>query len=184
LKRHLPYLRFQRKATNRHGVHSPFIYQFLEDVVYDKKYQSNLSIKNRQKEFALYLRLFSYYNIKSAFISKIDHPFKQLFNEYLKINSEFTTESYNPKKTQVSCFDVFITNPTDNQYDAVGFVTSIKEKNNSIVIIPQIRASKEQFKLWEDFKNLESTRVSLEFYYFGLIFFRKENSPEHFKIRF
>ena len=114
----------------------------------------------------------------------MDNSFETLFEEYLKIKPEFTFEPYERKNIQPSDFDIFILNSTDNQCDVSAFVNSIKEKNNSVVIIPQIRASKEQLNLWEDFKKLKTTRVSLEFYYFGLIFFRKENSEEHFKIRF
>ena len=114
----------------------------------------------------------------------MDDSFELLFDEYLKIKPEFTFEFYKPKKNPSPGFDIFILNYSDNQCDITSFVNSIKEKSNSIVIIPQIRASKEQLNLWEGFKKMKTTRVSLEFYYFGLIFFRKENSREHFKIRF
>ena len=128
--------------------------------------------------------MFFYFEVSTAFISKIDSPFQLLFDEYLKIKSEFTFESYKQENILPSGFDIFILNSADNQCNVADFVNSIKEKNNSIVIIPQIRASKEQLHLWEDFKKMKTMRVSLEFYYFGLIFFRKENSQEHFKIRF
>ncbi len=31
------YLQFQRKATNQHGVHSPFVYAFVTQCLYDRK---------------------------------------------------------------------------------------------------------------------------------------------------
>ena len=141
-------------------------------------------MKERRKEFKLYIRLFSYFGINSAFISQPEPFFEQLFKEYHHIEPQFTSKSSFSKNFIKDSFDVFILNSPDNKNDTIKTINSISKKNNSIVIIPQIRASKEQLNIWEDFKRHDMTRVSLEFYHFGLIFFRIENSIEHFKIRF
>ncbi len=183
MKNPLPYIRFRRKATNRHGVHSPFIYKLLEDVVYKKK-QNKSTSKKRKKEYQLFLRLFKYYNSQNVLILNPNDFFEKLFSEYKIINPDFKIEQKPSSLKDHPSFDVYILNNIQNQDIINDFIHLAKIKNDSFVIIPQIRASKQQLEFWKRFTEKDFARVSLEFYHFGLVFFRKECSREYFKVRF
>ena len=184
MKKALRYLHFKRKATNRHGIHSPFLYQFLDEVVYAKKQHKGILPKKRRKEYLLYLRIFSSFKIESILVSQADEFFNQLLKDYATLNPNVVLNTYDSKEISSQHYNIYILNTPDNQREIISTIHSSPIKNNSIVIIPQIRASNEQLALWESIKEEKMTRVSLEFYHFGLIFLRTENSVEHFKIRY
>ncbi|NOR87081.1 MAG: hypothetical protein GQ527_05680 [Bacteroidales bacterium] len=185
LKNPLPYLRFRKKATNRHGVHSPFIYKLLEDVIYKKKGEPAVSLnKNRRKEHQLYQRLFKHFNLQSAFLLKSDDFFLQGLKEYQNTNPSFSYQQHLNHSSTHNSYDVYILNDIENSDIIIEFMKLQENKNNSFVIIPQIRASKQQLEFWKRFTERDFAKVSLEFYHFGLVFFRKECSRQHFFIRF
>lgn len=47
------YLKHQITGYNRHGIHSPFVYQFLEDVLYDEKRHPEFKVIRKLKKNAL-----------------------------------------------------------------------------------------------------------------------------------
>ena len=56
--------------------------------------------------------------------------------------------------------------------------------NDTIVVMDEIHASKEMENLWGWIVNHPETKVSLDLFYMGIVFFRKELSPQHFVYRF
>ncbi len=65
-------------------------------------------------------------------------------------------------------------------------VISINRKkihNDSFCLIENIHQNKDSFIIWEELKKDEMVTVSIDLYYCGLLFFRKEQVKEHFKIR-
>jgi hypothetical protein len=55
--------------------------------------------------------------------------------------------------------------------------------NDSVVIIEGIRQSPEDFRQWKVLKSNPLVRVSIDTFYFGFLYFRKEQNKEHFTIR-
>jgi len=55
--------------------------------------------------------------------------------------------------------------------------------NNSVFIFDDIHWSKEMTEAWEYIKNHKKVTVSIDTYFWGIIFFRKEQEKEHFIIR-
>ncbi|MCM4151337.1 hypothetical protein DHD05_07020 [Arenibacter sp. N53] len=55
--------------------------------------------------------------------------------------------------------------------------------NDTIVYIDKIHNSRESYKLWRSIRELEQVRVTIDLFYGGLVFFRREQVKEHFKIR-
>ncbi len=58
-----------------------------------------------------------------------------------------------------------------------------KASNNSLFIFDDIYWSKGMTKAWEHIKSHESVTVTVDTFYLGFVFFRKEQAKEHFKIR-
>lgn len=56
-------------------------------------------------------------------------------------------------------------------------------KNNSIFIFDDIHWSPQMEEAWEEIKNHPEVSVSIDTFYWGLIFFRKEQAKQHFVIR-
>lgn len=59
-----------------------------------------------------------------------------------------------------------------------------KLHNESIVIFDDIRWSKEMREAWEEIKQHERVRVSIDLFFMGIVFLRQEQTKEHFTLRF
>lgn len=55
--------------------------------------------------------------------------------------------------------------------------------NNSVFIFDDIHWSADMEEAWEEIKAHPSVRVTIDSFYWGLVFFRKEQEKEHFTIR-
>jgi len=55
--------------------------------------------------------------------------------------------------------------------------------NNSVFIFDDIHWSKEMEEAWEDIKANPKVRVTIDSFFWGIVFFRKEQEIEHFTIR-
>lgn len=67
------------------------------------------------------------------------------------------------------------------------FSTVLSDKNhihnNSLMLLDAIYASRETQRLWNEIKADEKVTVTLDLFYCGIVFFRKEQAKEHFKVR-
>ncbi len=55
--------------------------------------------------------------------------------------------------------------------------------NDSVVYLGNLRGSASAYAMWEQISLHPSIRVVVESYWEGLLFFRKEQAKQHFKIR-
>lgn len=67
-------------------------------------------------------------------------------------------------------------------------IDAILDKKNSIgndclLLIDNIHADKEKNSLWNALKKNGRVTVTIDMFYCGAVFFRKEQAKEHFKIR-
>ncbi len=60
----------------------------------------------------------------------------------------------------------------------------LHKHNDSVFVFDDIYWSKEMTEAWEIIKNHEQVTVTVDIFKWGLVFFRKEQQKEHFKIRF
>ena len=56
--------------------------------------------------------------------------------------------------------------------------------NNSIVVINNIHQSKEMEEVWRKIITQKEVTISIDLFFIGLVFFRKEQAKENFIIRF
>lgn len=59
----------------------------------------------------------------------------------------------------------------------------LKAHNNSVFIFDDIYWSKEMTEAWQQISKDNRVTVSIDTFYFGLVFFRKEQPKQHFRIR-
>jgi predicted O-methyltransferase YrrM len=251
----IEYIKFLFKSTNQHGVHSPFVYNFVTKCFYNKtKYEaySNLSeyrtslLKNKQQikisDFGTGSRVFksnlrridsiaktSGSTLKRAqLLYRIVQYFKPqhtlelgtslgiatqamaLGDSQNKITtiegcpniSEFTTN-------QLKAFDIInvtqktgefnkvIQALTTNSYDLVFFdgnhnkeatlnyfnLLINKAHNDSVFVFDDIHWSKDMVEAWNSIKTHPKVTISIDTFFWGFVFFRKEQVKENFTIR-
>lgn len=152
----IAHLQFLLKATNQHGVHSPFTYNYVTKCLYKKEKL------NRNKSYNVVLKSIAYFNIKTAFITL----------EELKKN--ITT---NLNYTNNSVDFGYLNYPNLDKFTAINY------HNNTMVFIDNIYSSKQTKETWEKIKLLNNVTVTVDVFYGAAVFFRKEQAKEHFKIR-
>jgi hypothetical protein len=156
------YFKFLLKSTNQHGVHSPFMYDFVTKGLY-KKVNSNIKLKDftfddkfSKKEEKILKKIIEYFKPTSIIIN--------LNIEEITINKEFNL--------------LFYSSLSKNK---IKKIVAIYPK--SFIIIKNIHQNKAMQKSWVEITQLQEATVTLDLFYFGVIFFRKEQAKEHFVIR-
>jgi len=249
----LAYLKFLKASKNKHGVHSPFVYKFVTECIYDKKnhleynlikdYRKAL-LKNKEtitisdfgsgskvfksnirkindiaahagmplKKAKLLFRIVKYFKFKSILelgtslgiatqamslnnsveniisIEGCHNTFRFALKSLSKysniqlINNPF--KNYIPKIKQES-FDLIFFDGHHDKSATIEYFEALlpKANNNSIFIFDDIYWSQEMTQAWDYIKNHNSVTVTVDTFHFGIVFFRKEQVEEHFKIR-
>ena len=162
----LAYLKFVLSATNQHGVHSPFVYAFVTRCLYTK------STFKTTKSNSVLLKIIEYFKVKSCQI----HSSNDGIAELLRLN-------YPKLEFGKPAFDlVYFESP---QHSSVLECLADEESwhNDTVWFIDQLRQTKAAQKSWARLVQNETITVSIDLFSCGLIFFRKEQVKEHFRIR-
>jgi hypothetical protein len=156
---------FWFRAKNRHGVHSPFMYEFLDRAVYAP------GIKQGESGQRLLRAARVHFNPKRIFMAS-NLPANLGIRGGLEVGST----------TPGPPFDLLV---FDEPSHKVGEILSDPGQwhNDSIVYLGNLRGSPSAYALWEQICLHPSIRVVVESYWEGLLFFRKEQVRQHFKIR-
>lgn len=157
------YFKFLLTATNQHGVHSPFVYNFVTKGLY-RKGNKKFSITEN-----VLVKSISYFSFKKIGLVTDSNT--------LKINLNSIFENLDYKKVP---FDIVYANKYSKPFSTIS-----KEyiHNETVLLIEGIYNSKENTAMWNKLKKQEQVRVTVDLYHCGIVFFRREQAKEHFKIR-
>ncbi len=154
------------KATNQHGVHSPFIYGYVTKCLYtNKKY-------NGSKSLNVLLKSIAYFNVERVILKDG------------KTNVQSTIKEDFP--------DIkFVSDGADVIYLSKKYISEAKDflskemfvHNNTMLFVDAIYESKQTEAIWEALKLHPKVTVTVDMFYCGAVFFRREQAEEHFKIR-
>ncbi|KGK30692.1 MULTISPECIES: hypothetical protein [Cellulophaga] len=158
----LRYLFFLFSSTNQHGVHSPFVYTLVTKGLYKKdKYTSIKSLNTA-------LKLLDYFKISEINLKDQNETFKALITEkFPNIGLDNNSESF-----------IYLDNLSDKN---VLFLKELERFNNDTLIY--INNINKNYAHWQALITLEKIKVSIDTFHGGILFFRREQVKEHFKIR-
>lgn len=187
------YLQHRFAGKTRHGTHSPFVYRLVDEVIYDfsKKivYQDteqNLKRHSAEKNISprlarLIYRLVAERQPERIVILGED----QNIAPYLWAAAP-NAKIYNQKDhTAEAALDFAFIN-TRSYVDAKHFFYWCLDKVNSstMLIYNGIYRTKGTEKAWAEIKTQPQVTVTVDLFWIGLVFFKKGQAKEDFKIRF
>jgi predicted O-methyltransferase YrrM len=250
------YLHFLLKASNQHGVHSPFIYQLVTQCFYKKihknlwkaflnsrQYLKDNSKKKNNRNFGNGPNLFKSNAHPVSKVAKVAGISDKKAKLLIKTINYFKPEKILELGTAMSLGTLAIKTKNDalciltleecpetskivqklfdkndfkaieiingdfsktlsksilnKQFDCILFDSNHTKKatlnyfeeclktvhNNSFFIFNDIYCTAEMQEAWSIIKKHSKVTVTVDVFYYGIVFFRKEQAKEHFKIR-
>lgn len=115
-------------------------------------------------------------------LSKAQEYFEKFNLHNIQIHQELFSEFLENTSTQ---FDLIFIDGDHNGERTLGYFNSLLKKvhNNSVIIFDDIYWSKDMTAAWQKIIANEKVTVSIDTFQWGLVFFRKEQSKQHFVIR-
>ncbi|WP_430905844.1 hypothetical protein [Maribacter sp. 2-571] len=164
----LRYLGFLLTSTNRHGVHSPFVYKLVTQCIHD----GTRFFLQKRKSLLVLKKTIAYFKPQQLYFYGGD---PQLALKYGATTSELEkgNEPYDL---------AFVDAATLARPNAMDHLKAYAH-NNSVLLIDSIQATREHRVFWEKLKIDPRVTVTVDLFFCGFVFFRKEQAKEHFKIR-
>lgn len=115
-------------------------------------------------------------------LSKAQEYFEKFNLHNIQIHQELFSEFLENTSTQ---FDLIFIDGDHNGERTLGYFNSLLKKvhNDSVIIFDDIYWSKDMTVAWQKIITNENVTVSVDTFQWGLVFFRKEQSKQHFVIR-
>lgn len=150
-------------ATNQHGVHSPFVYNYLTQCLYAKPSYKGSKTAN------VLLKSIRYFSIENFIINS---KYSQIENQ---IRNEFGLEASHKTPSDL----IYLDGPDADVLSAHKNILH----NDSMILINNIYGNNVATAVWETLTQNEMITVSIDLFYCGILFLRQEQAKEHFKIR-
>lgn len=195
------YINYLFKATNAHGLHSPFMFDFYNEVIGAKKefylfkrlrilYHTTQSRYTLQQLFFLF-RWVNFYKIKSVEIEH--HEFLAVltlgFPSLSKVvhitggQTAFSKEQYSILSELGMVFQP-ISNADFLLIDKLDQLKERQIKDYKCIIISNPYRNKEKAKLWLRLTKLKDVTISIDVFQFGILLVDKNQAKQHFVVKF
>jgi hypothetical protein len=182
------YIQFLWKSVNAHGVHSPFVYGLVSGLNDRFKVLRNRDYKNvagipPQALKTLHETL-NYF--KSYKLLVLGHDAAMVTQAIQAVGEKANAQIwfYSALAPVPGGLDLgYITG--NNQEELLPLLRQAAQEanNNSVVALANIHATPQMETAWETIKKDPAVTVTVDTYHLGLIFFRREQSKQHFIIR-
>ena len=193
------YLNYHLRAVNAHGLHSPFLFDFYNEVIAAKK------------EFYFFKQFRRILSAYTKFISEADALFLYRWVAFYKPNSVFVaSENFpaslalavpsNQKSLSVSSLRHF-SNQELNVFEGLGvslseghladliYLEEIDAFTKDIiliykcVIIRKPHQNELKDNIWKELCSLKDISISIDLFQFGILLFDKKISKQHFVVK-
>ena len=193
------YLLHRFAANNRHGLHSPFIYRLVDSVIYDFRakdtYTALKIIHNQHKNdqhLSLPLRVLQLLyrllvnarpqqvliagNSSSAFVPTLHLAAPQAQCCLLRIDDI-------PLGWKADLIFIGTSSlNTELKKEADQCLPYVKE--STLLIVQSVHQNRHMQQAWADLKASSSVTVTVDLFWFQLIYFKKGQAKEHFKVKY
>lgn len=160
----ISYLSFLIKSTNAHGVHSPFVFNYVTQCLYKGPRRS------RNKAADVLLKSLAYFSCTTIHLVGNQDLRKRLASKNQKL------------QWGAAPFDLlYLQHPEGIRPEA--FFSQFPLHNDSVILVAQIRQSKKNYALWRQLIQYHKVTVSIDLFHCGVMFIRKEQVKQHFYIR-
>lgn len=166
VKRPLRYLRFLLASTNEHGVHSPFVFSYLTECLYKSP------VSKQGKTLDILLKSAAYFEAKRIGVIEADEVFRT------ELSRRFPQEFPAPPPYDILYGDCATDRGTPTP-DEVGDRTH----NDSLLLLDNIQIDHTAEARWKTFMQWDHATVTIDFFWCGAVFFRRQQAKEHFRIR-
>ena len=193
------YLNYHLRAVNAHGLHSPFLFDFYNEVIAAKK------------EFYFFNQFRGILSVYTKFISEVDALFLYRWVAFYKPNSVFVaSENFpaslalavpsNQKILSVSSLCHF-SNQELNIFEGLG-VSLSEDYHADLIYLEEIDASSKDIilnykcviikkphqielkdNIWKDLCSLKDISISIDLFQFGILLVDKKISKQHFTVK-
>lgn len=167
------YFSFWLKSSNEHGIHSPFVFNWIMQGLYVKD-----PVWDTMPRKAVFVeRVLAYFKPqKVAWLS--DQPVSNKIAQQSVFFLSVDSMRYSETATQMIYID------STQKVDAVGIIEALRGLgNNAFVLVDKRLRSAEVTDFWQQLVLDPKITVTMDFYYFGLGFVRQEQLKQHFTIR-
>ena len=182
------FFKFLGVSTNHHGVHSPFVYEFLTKGLYKKQncltYGELKSICKTydvsKKSIEITCKTIQYFEVKTILC---ETNTASMLKKIAATTATAHTISYTPEylpSIQMICMDI----STFNYEDLKAKLVTNPLPNDCVIVLNQIRKNKNCYVIWNNIAQLITFTVAIDMFYTGLLFVRREQQKEHFYIRY
>ena len=170
------YIKHRLTAKSRHGTHSPFVYKLVDEVIYDfsaKKVYEDLE-KQRKKllnddEASLSPRL-----VQLIYLLAHNHPLqpaKIIIAQEIERNDRLDFVYINGDRTKETMLNYF-------------YACLPKVHESTLLIFKDSYRNKRLKEAWKEIKAHPQVTVTIDLFWIGLVYFKKDQVKEHFKIKF
>lgn len=189
----MSYINFLWNSVNSHGVHSPFVYKLVtegfyekERLVYNLKYDHSAKDLPKQALKTL-LKTISHFKSYKLLVLGEDETTVNQTTESIRSAAEAIN-------TKIWFYSTFVPVPggVDLAYLCGNNTSSLLQSleqlkpdvnNNSVAVIANIHATDAMEAAWQAIKQDPNVTVTVDTYHLGLVFFRREQTKQHFVIR-
>ena len=235
----ISYLKHWFKAKTRHGVHSPFVYRLLDEVIYDFRAKTDYQEIERFREALLHddrnhnlvnkqslisarlaqliyrlvadlkpgqiIELGAFKGITTAYLAKaapgasinsiagnseaftgIKEVLQKLNLHNVELHSGNVDELLPELIREIPELDFILIDGNHSKTAILNYFKYClpKMSNHSMMIFEDIYRSREMRSAWEEVKSNPEVSVTIDLFWMGLVFVRRAQRKEDFKIRF
>jgi len=166
------YLKYRWAAKDRHGVHSPFVYAFNDEV---------LSVSRNEEDLISNIK--TYFGIKKTVTYSLTPK-----GETCEINNpkdQNAVINHKGKKSSLVFNELTILNTDGNGVPAFFDRHLSGFKPDDMVIIRPIYNAPNYKNQWVEIQMNQKIKLSIDLYSMGLLFFREEfKEKQHFVLKF
>lgn len=167
------YIKYRLVAKTSHGVHSPFVYDLIENLLYGK---IDIPTDNRKLSFLeeqvcpklykdLIIKIINYYNC----------------NNILCIGQTGLQNIYIPSETDM----IWLNMPINITGEKIINKAITAAQDHTIIVVSNIHEAKLNTEMWNRVCENKEVKLSIDLYKIGLLFFKEEfKVKQHFKLKY